>query len=139
MTIARSLRWLPLLLLTPFVAGCFGDDDTIVEYRLRCTDDTASSLSCPEWKTVTPTYYRIDQKAQKVYRRVDNQAPKQYASCRVYNLENWSCGAEIGLPAIEFKQGRRLQDQDDTLSRRGIKRVTWFEWWSTRIMNDYLG
>ena len=130
---------LPLLLLPLLLGGCLADDDTLIEYRLRCSDDSASVASCSDWRTVTRNYFQIDEQGQAVSWWAEGQTPRRYPNCEIHNLDHWSCKAEVDMPAIEFSRGRRIQDESDTLSRRGVKRVTWFEWWLTRLGNQLLG
>ena len=138
-TILAPRRAWPLL-LPLLLGGCLHDDELVVEYTLRCTDDEAATANaCPEWRPVDRSYYRLDPQGQSVSWWVEGATARRYSSCTIYNPENWSCAAEIGMPAVEFKQGRRLQAEADTLARRGVKRVTWFEWWSTYLSRQILG
>ncbi len=121
-----------LLLSSTLLGGCFGQDDTVVEYRLRCTDDTSEGVrDCNSWSTADRVFYQLDTQRQTVTRRVEDEMPRIYNSCKIYNLDHWSCAAEIGMGAVEFKQGRRLQDEANRPLLQNTKRVTWFEWWST--------
>ncbi len=131
---------IPLLLALPLLAGCFGQDDTVVEYRLRCVDATSENLrDCGSWATDARVFYELDVANGHVTRRVESQSPGRYARCTIHNTDHWTCAAEIGLPAVEFKQGRRLQTEDDRLAMQLGKRVTWFEWWSTRLTEMLFG
>jgi hypothetical protein len=126
--------------LTTLLAGCFGQDDTVVEYRLRCTDDTSESTrDCNSWSTADRVFYQLDTQHQTVTRRVEDEMPRIYNSCKIYNLDHWSCAAEIGMGAVEFKQGRRLQDAANRPLLDKTKRVTWFEWWSTWAKSKVFG
>lgn len=139
-TVYLRTRLLCLLFLTTLLAGCIGQDDTVVEYRLRCTDDTSEGVrDCNAWSTVDRVFYQLDTQRQTVTRRVENEMPKTYSSCKIYNLDHWSCAAEIGMGAVEFKQGRRLQEEANRTLLQNTKRVTWFEWWSTRAMSLVFG
>ena len=129
-----------LFLMLPLLGGCFGQENTVVEYRLRCVDETSESLrDCEDWATDDRVFYELDLGNRSVTRRIEDGAPGRYESCTIYNPDHWACNAEIGLPAIEFKQGRRIQGDADQLSMQLGKRVTWFEWWSTRIMEMVFG
>lgn len=129
-----------LLLVLPLLAGCLGQGDTVVEYRLRCIDESSENLrDCASWATDDRVFYELDTANGRVTRRVEEGSPGRYESCTISNTDHWSCAAEIGLPALEFKQGRRIQGDADQLSMRLGKRVTWFEWWSTRLTEMLFG
>jgi len=129
-----------LLFSTFLLAGCIGQDDTVVDYRLRCTDDASESVrDCNDWKTIDRTYFQLDMPGQTVTRWVEDETPKQYSNCKIYNLDHWSCAAEIGMGAVEFKRGRLQQVENDQFMREGTKRVAWFEWWSTWLISRVFG
>ncbi|MDX1592899.1 MAG: hypothetical protein R3298_01535 [Gammaproteobacteria bacterium] len=128
------------LVLTLLLVGCLGQGDTIVEYRLRCIDDRAESLaSCNAWDPAPRTFYELDTDNDAVTRRVEDGGTDRYDNCTIHNTDHWSCAAEIGLPAIEFKQGRRIQGEEDRLLMQLSKRVTWFEWWAARLQEMVFG
>lgn len=132
-------RIAPLLLLLP-LTGCFGGGNTVVEYRLRCVDESSTNLrDCQAWATDARVFYELDIDQGQVTRRIEDGAPGRYESCTIHNTDHWTCAAEIGLPAIEFKQGRRIQGDADQLAMQLGKRVTWFEWWSTRLTEMVFG
>lgn len=129
-----------LLLTTLLLTGCLGPDDTVVEYRLRCSDASSEGVrDCANWTTADRLYFRLDMQNQKVARWAENEAPREYENCKIYNDDHWSCAAEIGMEAVEFKQGRRIQDQGSLQLIHNTKRVTWLEWWSTRIKGMLFG
>lgn len=134
------MRRIAPLLLLPLLAGCLGQGDAVVEYRLRCVDETSTTLrDCQEWATDDRIFYELDSDRGQVSRRVEDGTPGRYENCTIYNTDHWACAAEIGLPAVEFKQGRRIQGDADQLMMQLGKRVTWFEWWSTRLMEMAFG
>ncbi len=133
-------RALLLFCLLPLLGGCLGKSGTVVEYRLRCVDtDYASLRDCDAWATDVRTFYEVDTDRRIVTRRIGDGPPGHYDRCTVHNLDHWSCAAEVGLPAVEFRQGRRVQGDQDALAMQLGKRVTWFEWWSVWLRERLLG
>lgn len=130
-----------LLLSSLLLAGCLGqEDDVVVEYRLRCSDASSEGVrDCDRWATADRIFFQLDMQDRTVARWIEDEAPRRYTNCTIYNTDHWSCAAEIGMEAVEFKQGRRVQSEDDRVMIHNTKRVTWFEWWSTWARNKLFG
>ena len=129
-----------LLLSSFLLAGCLGEEDLVVEYRLRCSDASSEGVrDCGHWATADRIYFQLDMQDRTVARWVEDEAPRRYTNCTIYNTDHWTCAAEIGMEAVEFKQGRRVQSEDDRVMIHNTKRVTWFEWWSTWARNKLFG